>query len=120
MRNKLILILTLFLLLYICLPVYAAPSASEGTVDISGGIGNATTNQTIAEKVIGIYKNTAYVVGSFAALCLLGVGFMFIKSRGDEKKLSEAKTWLSNIVVGIIIAASALIIVGFIIWLVTN
>lgn len=119
MRNKLILILTLFLMLNTCLPVYAAPSTSDGTVDISGGIGN-TTNETIAQKIIGIYKNTAYVVGSFAALCLLGVGFMFIKSRGDERKLAEAKAWLTYIVIGIIVAASALIIIGFIIWVVTN
>lgn len=117
MKYKLVLVLALLICISICLPAFADTVA---ITPVGGSEVGTTSNSQLSSQIVNIYKKSAYVIGSLASLCMLGVGFMFIKSRGDERKLAEAKAWLTAIVWGIAIAGGALVIVGFIIWLMTS
>lgn len=85
-----------------------------GTNAVSNGLNNALSNsdpRTIAGQIINIFLG---LLGAIAVGIIVWSGYLWMTSRGDEEKISNAKKHLINGVIGLIIILSAWAIAMFI------
>lgn len=70
---------------------------------------------SVGGLINGFMEIFTYVVVILAVLALIWVGFQFIMAQGNSDKLSELKTWLYYIVIGVAIVIGAKLIVSVVI-----
>lgn len=77
------------------------------------------TSPLKVKSVGGLVQNFveifSYIVILFAVLALIWVGFQFIWARGNATKMTELKSWLMWIVVGVAVVIGARIIIQVVI-----
>lgn len=64
----------------------------------------------LGEYIIGIYKYAISIVGILATIVMMIGGFMWLLAGGNPSKISEAKSWISASLTGLIIALSSYLI----------
>lgn len=98
-----------------------APSGGTGINQPSGGTGGSYTLQNPLGvdslcKLIGVLLKAAIVIGiPIAVLFIVYAGFKFIMARGSPAELSEARSNLLNVIIGIAIFLGASLIAQVII-----
>ena len=68
---------------------------------------------TLSENIGNIIRLIFFTAGLFALVYLLLGVFEWLQSRGDEKKIDQARSKIVNAVVGLIVLISALALVIF-------
>jgi hypothetical protein len=94
--------------LFFFVPVIVFGQDPEGLVTCSGPDCNFCTFVTMVDKVIS-FIFTLMVLG--AVLMMVFAGFKLVVSQGDEHAMGEAKSMITNVVVGFVIVMSAWLIV---------
>jgi hypothetical protein len=83
----------------------------------TGGLINASNlPQTCAspDTVTTIINTGLAIIGAIAVLMVVIGGFRYIRAGGNDTIVAEAKRQISHALVGLIVAASAAIIVNFV------
>jgi hypothetical protein len=88
----------------VCKGVDAAANAANACAD--GG----QLNRLITNAITLL----SYVVGIVAVVMIIVAGFKYITASGDSNNIASAKNTLIFAIVGLVIAASARIIIGFV------
>jgi len=94
--------------------IFAAPAFLKEILTILGGsdnsglLGNAPSLKTIAERILNLLLSIVGILGIIGLI--IGGGF-YLTAYGDEDRINKGKSVISASLVGIIIAAAALIIV---------
>jgi hypothetical protein len=125
-RIKLILAaLAMFVGLNSALPAMALADTSKSTVCTAlGSDANCTTDphgSTNLNSVIKTIVNIlSWVVGIVAVIMIIIAGFRYVTAGGDSSNVASAKNTLIYAIVGLVVAASAQIIVHFVLNQVNN
>lgn len=87
-------------------PTGGAPAPDGGTSALTNPL-NASTLQELIQEIL-VYLQ--YIGGIFLTLMLIYTGFMFVSARGNQEKLTRARTALLWTVIGgiILLGASAI------------
>jgi hypothetical protein len=98
-------------------PSVSTDSSSKGNVvqKNSFKIENPLKVNTISDLVQEAIKIASYVAIILAVLALVYVGFLFVMARGNTDKMTEYKTWLQYILIGVAIIIGARLIVSVVI-----
>lgn len=104
------------------LAVTAVASAADIKGNLCGGAGLGTgvatdcTTDTgsFAAILANIINVLSLIVGIVAVVMIIIAGFNYITSNGEDAKVSTAKKAIVNAIVGLIIVASAQVIVKFV------
>ncbi|MFA6383643.1 MAG: pilin [Parcubacteria group bacterium] len=94
--------------------IFAAPAFLKeiltilGSSDTSGLLGSAPSLKTIAERILDLLLSIVGILGIIGLI--IGGGF-YLTAYGDEDRVKKGKDVVAASLVGIIIAAAALIIV---------
>ncbi len=84
----------------------------KSTADCAG----IPTNNVEPTKVASAIINTVLgIVGVLAVVMIIYGGFLWLTSGGNEEKLSQAKTLLQNVVIGLFIILASYAIANFIV-----
>jgi len=106
-----------FLLMLISL-LLVKTALAAGAIDV--GVGQVESSITLGSAsplaiVINIIQIALSFLGFIAVVIVIYAGFLWMTSGGNEDKLTEAKRWLKNGVIGLIIILSAWGLVTFVI-----
>jgi len=109
LRSLVVFVFTFFL---IGGPVLAQTNTASQNLQTIGSTAGVTTSlPDLIGRIIYILLGTLGVV--FLGI-LLYAGYLWMTAGGEEKKTAEAKNWIKNAVIGLIIIASAFAITNFI------
>jgi amino acid transporter len=95
---------------------FATNNTNGVAVDITAGLGQVD-NATLAEKIIGIATGIGAIAGAIAVAALVYVGFR-MATAVDERARAEAKEHMMQILIGLGVIGLAVMIVGFIAYLI--
>ena len=119
---RLIQVLSVVLLLVVGLSFSVMVNAK---VDLTGALDKAGTgiygdeNKPTADTMITIIGKVIRVLLSFVGVILVMIiiyaGFLWMTAGGNEEQVKKAKAWLTNAVVGLVIALSAYAISAFVV-----
>lgn len=77
--------------------------------------GQAVTSVWQLPRVLGnIVEILLWVIAVGAVIMVIIAGIRYITSEGDPNKIATAKSALTNAIIGVVLSASAYLIVGFI------
>lgn len=105
------------------LSIEAAPALAASAKDeICSGVGAATgtggcttsSGPTVNSLISTIVNILSMIVGVVAVIMIIYSGFKYVSSGGDSSKISSAKNSLIYAVVGLAIAATAQVLVRFV------
>ncbi len=122
---KPIIILTLLILFTSISFVYALPLGETST----NQVGESSSNQTSGTLTnplksnlnsVGALLNTGIMIFTYlvvlgAVIAFIIVGLKYIMARGNSAKITEATTWLRNIIIGVAIVIGARVIIQIVI-----
>jgi len=101
--------------------VFAVPAWEDGLTNLRSGardLPNANTNLGMAiGKIIQIFLG---FLGILAVILILFAGFLWMTAGGDDAKVTTAKNYIKNAVIGIVIILSAYIITSFVLTQIGN
>ncbi len=100
-------------------PVFAA-GAGCGVLDFNGvsceqADNDATGKDNIKNFLVGILRILTAAVGIVAVGALVFAGILYSMASGDPQKTSQAKTMITNTVIGILAYAAMGIILNFLV-----
>jgi len=76
---------------------------------------NLPNKQSIQSSTLSHILNIVFlIIGAFAILMIVLAGLKYITSQGDSAKVTEAKNQILYAVIGLIVAASAALVVNFV------
>ena len=116
MRNKLIIIVTFFVLMLLFtspLPVFAQTSDPCPGGKCDTAIGKIDAN-SITEVVQVIFKYVVSAAGVGAIILFLVGGYKIMLSRGDKEKLHEGRDTITSAVLGLVFIILSLVILQII------
>lgn len=99
----------------LCMPVLVLAQSSSDTTKKTFTLSNPLKVESVAGLVQSFVEIFSYVVIIIAVLALIWVGFQYIISRGDVKKMTDLKNWLFWIVIGVAVVIGARVIIEIII-----
>lgn len=121
--TKLILVLSLFGLVVTPFvyagSAYAVSEASrraacEGLTSVGEGCDDTAAGSSITSLISSIVQVLSFVVGVAAVIMIILAGFKYITSGGDTNGISSAKNTLLYAIIGLLIVASAQLLVKFV------
>lgn len=101
----------------ICLIPAAAAFAAENP-DITAGLDSVNQN-TLAGKIISIGSGLGGLAGAAAVLMLINAGYKMITANNENDK-SAAKEQFKNVLIGLGVIGLAVMIVGFVAYLIKS
>jgi Na+-driven multidrug efflux pump len=84
--------------------------ADPGNIDAQTG----QTLETLTQKATKIANYALGIIGLIAVFIILYSGFLFMTSGGEEEGTDKAKNYLKYGIIGLIVAALAFSVVGFV------
>ena len=110
--KKIAIMISLSLLIAFPLFVFAQPTTNEGLSNFANetSLGNADLTSVIGRVV----KIAISFLGLIAVLIILGAGFMWMTSGGNEEKIKKAKKLMVAGIVGLIIVILSYSIASFV------
>ena len=93
----------------------AVPAMAADSVDITAGLSNVDKS-ALAQKIIAIATGIAALAGAIGVISLIYAGFRFMS--GGEKERAEAKQQIIFTFAGLGLTGLAVMIVGFIAYLI--
>ena len=115
---KKIILTALFIILgsFILLPTNVfAVTDDYGLKDTAAGAGIPTDSVEPTKVASAIINTVLGIVGVLAVVMIIYGGFLWLTSGGNEEKLSQAKTLLQNVVIGLFIILASYAIANFIV-----
>lgn len=117
--------LAAILVLSLVLVGVAAPAASaQNKSDVCAGVGVVTgsancgapsgNNTTVNSIIATVINIISFIVGVVAVVMIMIGGFKYITSSGDSSNIQSAKNTILYAIVGLVIVATAQIIVRFV------
>ncbi|TSC56470.1 MAG: Uncharacterized protein G01um101418_323 [Parcubacteria group bacterium Gr01-1014_18] len=102
-------------------PVSAQRFLDQAVLDaekVATGAGYAATSEDqtqadLIDTVVNIIKIILTFLGTVLTLIILWAGWKYMTAGGDSAQIDEAKAWLKNAVIGLIIVISAYSISSF-------
>ncbi len=104
-------------ILYFAFVLIPAISFADCTTDNQGSIINplGNCNTSISDIVSQLMVYVVRIGGIIAIFAFVYSGYLFVKARGNEKELGEAKTVFVNTVIGVAILLGAQLIASIIV-----
>ena len=105
LKKRIKIIIFLFLLLALSWPISQALALDTGVAEVGNAIdlGDADPRET-AGRIINI---VILFLGVLAVGIIVFAGFLWMTAGGDEEKVSKAKKWITNGVIGLIIVLAS-------------
>lgn len=96
------------------LPTYAVSEAEQRLVNVAGAAG--ITQTASIEDIVGTIINVVLgFIGVILVVLIVYAGFLWMTAAGDEKKVSKAKTILTDSIIGLVITLAAYAIAYFVV-----
>lgn len=99
----------------LCMPFFVLAQSSSDTTKKTFTLSNPLKVESVAGLVQSFVEIFSYIVIIIAVLALIWVGFQYIISRGDVKKMTDLKNWLFWIVIGVAVVIGARVIIEIVI-----
>lgn len=101
------------------------PPPPTGVQDATGALGNlqqvgvgaygqAATQQTLQGSIAIMIRSALSLIGIILVVIVIYAGFTWMTAGGNEEKVTKAKKWLTNAVIGIVITMLAYGIAEFV------
>lgn len=90
--------------------------SAGGLVPCDGGKADPCTIQKLFEMLQTIMQWMLLYGGIIAALFIAVGGIMMLLARGNEQKVTQAKLWITNAVIGILLVFCAWLIINTVMW----
>ncbi|MEK7496778.1 MAG: pilin [Patescibacteria group bacterium] len=114
---KKIILTALFIILgsFILLPTTVFATDDYGLTETAKQAGIPTESVEPTKVASAIINTVLGIVGVLAVVMIIYGGFLWLTSGGNEEKLSQAKTLLQNVVIGLFIILASYAIANFIV-----
>jgi type IV secretory pathway VirB2 component (pilin) len=100
-------------------PVHAQLEATLGddltSIGEASGLDSAGGGEGLPDMVGRIIKVVLGLLGVVLVVIIVYAGFLWMTAGGDEKKVKDAKAWMTNAIIGLVIIVAAYAITDFVI-----